>query len=142
MMNSPSRWICLLSRLRDVDARVPGLQLVGVDQDRLVAHVLRTLDKHLRVLRLDEGLHFSRVAAADAVPELGPSGVEAVDAAEVVVLGVEGEHRPEPADVEVGRVDPVEGFLAEPVTAKPTPGRRATAGDSTARRRPRRSANP
>ena len=116
MINSPSRWMCLVSQLCNADARVPILELIRVNQYGFVAHVFGTLDECLGILGLNVGLDLFGIAGANAVPKFGLPVVIIVDAAQIVVLSVAGEHGPKSADVKIRSVYAVERLLAQAIT--------------------------
>ena len=106
-----------------LDVRELPLELVGVDHQRFVPQKLRALQKGVRVPRLEVALQLLAVAGAEAVPELRAAVVEVVDAGELQVLGVPGEHGLEAADVEVGAGHARKVRLAQSVAAEPTEAR-------------------
>ena len=83
----------------DLDAGIVLFEQIGVDNYCFVAQIFRTIEESLRVFALDVGFKLLMVPGADAVPELGAAVVQVVDAAEVQVLGVPGEHSPIASDV-------------------------------------------
>ncbi len=108
--------MCLINKLGDVDTRIPFFELVWVNENSLVAHILGTLDECLRILGLDIGLNSFGIPRTDAVPKFGFSVVVVIDTAQIIVFGVTSKHRPQSTDIEIRSVYPIERFFAEPIT--------------------------
>ena len=105
MMNSPGLCMCLINSLPDDSSGRSVHQLVRVDQNRLMAHVLWTLHESFRKTTFDVAFQFPAFLGTHAVPELGAAVMHVVNAGQVKIFHVGGEHCAETPDVQIGKIN-------------------------------------
>ena len=89
----------------NLDAGIVPPELVRIDENSLVADILRALQKGFRVFVFHVVFKFPVVFGRNAVPELWRAIVVVIDTGQIHILGVPAEHRAEASDVKVGTCD-------------------------------------